>query len=151
MSVDHMNENNVTLKTLPVRLNTLKLSSVQLLSHARFFATPCTATRQASLSITNSWSLRKLASIELVMPSNHLILCHPPQTIKQLSLPYIKKIKTELKDTCRKQKTIKGNTSVLEKKIKIELLVNESSLLHNSRVLRRSNMKKSIKAIYIYV
>ena len=39
--------------------------------------TPCTAARQASLSITNSWSLLKLMSIESVMPSNHLILCHP--------------------------------------------------------------------------
>ena len=39
--------------------------------------TPWTAPRQASLSITNSWSLLKLISIELVMPSNHLILCHP--------------------------------------------------------------------------
>ena len=41
------------------------------------FATPWTATHQASLSITNSWSLLKLMSIELVMPSNHLILCYP--------------------------------------------------------------------------
>ena len=39
--------------------------------------TPCTATRQASLSIPTSWSLLKLMPIELVMPSNHLILCHP--------------------------------------------------------------------------
>ena len=41
------------------------------------FLTPRTAARQASLSITNSWSLLKLMSIESVMPSNHLILCHP--------------------------------------------------------------------------
>ena len=47
---------------------------VQLLSHVRLFATPWTAARQASLSITNSWSLLKLMSIALVMPSNHLIL-----------------------------------------------------------------------------
>ena len=51
--------------------------SVQLLSHVRLFATSWTAARQASLSITNSWSLLKLMSAELVMPSNHLILCHP--------------------------------------------------------------------------
>ena len=50
-------------------------SSVQLLSHVRLFATPWTAAPQASLSITNSQSLLKLTSIELVMPSNHLILC----------------------------------------------------------------------------
>ena len=48
---------------------------VQSLSHVRLFATPLSTARQASLSITNSWSLFKLMSIELVMPSNHLILC----------------------------------------------------------------------------
>ena len=51
------------------------LSSVQWLSCVWLFATPRTAARQSSLSITNSWSL--LRSIELLMPSNHLILCHP--------------------------------------------------------------------------
>ena len=50
-------------------------SSVQLLSHVWLFATPWTVARQASLSVTNSWSLLKLMSIELVMPSNHL--SHP--------------------------------------------------------------------------
>ena len=54
-----------------------RISSVQLLSRICFFATPWTAARQASLSITNSQSLLKLMSIELVMPQNHLILCHP--------------------------------------------------------------------------
>ena len=53
------------------------ISSVQLLSHLRLFATPWMAAREASLSITNSQSLLKLMSIELVMPSNHLILCQP--------------------------------------------------------------------------
>ena len=52
-------------------------SSVQSLSYVRLFATLWTAARQASLSITISWSLIKLMSIESVMPSNHLILCHP--------------------------------------------------------------------------
>ena len=51
--------------------------SVQSLSCVWLFATPWTAACQASLSITNSWSLLKLTSIELVMPSNHLILCCP--------------------------------------------------------------------------
>ena len=51
--------------------------SVQLLNCVQLFATPWTAARQASLSITNSWSLLKLMSIESVMPSNHLILCRP--------------------------------------------------------------------------
>ena len=52
-------------------------SSVHLLSHVQLFATPWTAACQAFLSITNSQSLLKLMSIESVMPSNHLILCHP--------------------------------------------------------------------------
>ena len=51
--------------------------SVQSLSHVWLFVTPWTAAREASLSITNSWSLLKLMSIELVMPSNSLILFHP--------------------------------------------------------------------------
>ena len=52
-------------------------SSVQSLSCVRLFATPWTAARQASLSITNSRTLLKLMLIVLVTPSNHLILCHP--------------------------------------------------------------------------
>ena len=48
-----------------------------MFSHAQLFETPWTAAHQASLSITNSQSLFKLMSIELVMPCNHLILCHP--------------------------------------------------------------------------
>ena len=55
----------------------VQFSSVQLLSHVRFFATLWTDAHQASLSITNSWRLLKLMSIESVMPFNHLILCHP--------------------------------------------------------------------------
>ena len=50
---------------------------VQSLSHVQLFVSPWTAARQASLSITNSQSLPKLTSFESVMPSNHLILCHP--------------------------------------------------------------------------
>ena len=52
-------------------------SSAQSLSRVRLFVTPWTAARQASLSITNPQSLLKLMSTELVMPSNHLILCRP--------------------------------------------------------------------------
>ena len=55
----------------------LSLRSVQSLSRVQPFVTPWTAAHQASLSITNSWSLLKLMSMELVMPSNHLILCRP--------------------------------------------------------------------------
>ena len=53
------------------------LSSVQSLSRVQLFATPWTAARQASLSITNSQSSLRFTSIESVMPSNHLILCRP--------------------------------------------------------------------------
>ena len=55
----------------------IQFSSVQPLSCVLLFATAWIAARQASLSITNSWSLSKLMSIESVMPSSHLILCHP--------------------------------------------------------------------------
>ena len=54
-----------------------RTSSVQSLSCVWLFATPWTAARQASPSISNSWSLLKLTSVESVMPSNHLILCRP--------------------------------------------------------------------------
>ena len=57
-------------------LNCLQIISVQSLSCFRLFVTPWTATRQASLSITNSRSLIKLMSIKSVMPSSHLLLCH---------------------------------------------------------------------------
>ena len=55
----------------------LQFSSVQSLSQVLLFSAPWIAAHQASLSITNSWSLLKLMSIELVMPSNHVILCRP--------------------------------------------------------------------------
>ena len=64
----------------PCSVNTkgsVQFSSVQSLSRVRFFATPWIAAHQASLSITNSWSLCKLMSLESVMPPSHLILCHP--------------------------------------------------------------------------
>ena len=58
-------------------LTLFKSSSVQPLRHVRLFAIPWTAARQALVSITNSQSLFQLMSIKSVMPSNHLILCHP--------------------------------------------------------------------------
>ena len=60
-----------------MNLGIVQFSSVQSLSRVQLFVTPWTAAHQASLSITNSWSLLKLMSIESVMPSNHLIFCHP--------------------------------------------------------------------------
>ena len=61
----------------PTEKLSIQFSSVQLLSRVQLFATLWTAAHQASLSISNSRSLLKLMSIELVMPSNHLILCCP--------------------------------------------------------------------------
>ena len=63
-------------KTSP-RDTSHQFSSIQSLSHVRLFAAPWTAACQTSLPITNSWNLLKLMSIKSVMPSNHLILCHP--------------------------------------------------------------------------
>ena len=67
------------LTTVPLgkSLDFSYFSSVQSLSRVQLFATPWTAARQASLSITNSQNLLKLMSIESVMPSNHLTLCPP--------------------------------------------------------------------------
>ena len=62
---------------LPLCPCATQFSSVQSLSHVRLFVIPWVAARQASLSITNSWSSLKFTSIESVMPSSHLILCRP--------------------------------------------------------------------------
>ena len=66
----------LTLPYLPGQVQP-QFSSVQSLSHVRLFASSWTAARQASLSITNSWSSPRLTSIESVMPSSYLILCRP--------------------------------------------------------------------------
>ena len=73
---------HLTLSPLPMSISLFSMSvspfsSVQLLSHVWLLVTPWIATHQASLSITNSRSSSKLLSIELVMPSSHLILCYP--------------------------------------------------------------------------
>ena len=64
-------------KGSPRILKWVQFSSIQSLSNVQLFVTPWTAAHQASLSITNSWSLLKFRSIESVMPSNHLILYCP--------------------------------------------------------------------------
>ena len=68
-----MNRNSVLI----IHISVTTLQSVQSLSRVWLFATPWTAARQASLSITSSWNLLKLMPIKSVMPSNHLILCRP--------------------------------------------------------------------------
>ena len=60
-----------------ISVSKIHISSIQLLSCVRLFVIPRAAAHQASLSITNSWSLLKLMSTELMMPTNHLILCRP--------------------------------------------------------------------------
>ena len=72
----------------------VQFSSVQSLSHVELFATPWTIACQASLSITNFQSLLKLKSIELVMQSNHLILCYPLLLLSSI-LPSIRVISNE--------------------------------------------------------
>ena len=72
-----------------------QFSSVHSLSRIRLFATPWTAAHQASLSITNSQNLLKLMSIELVMTSNHLILCHPLLLLPSV-IPSIRVFSNEL-------------------------------------------------------
>ena len=62
---------------LKIRNRVIFTQFSSVLSRVRLFATSWTAARQAPLSITNSWNLLKLISIESVMPSNHLIHCHP--------------------------------------------------------------------------
>ena len=66
----------IVLRVFEFHLFTYQFSSVQSFSHVWLFATPWIAAHQASLSITNSWSSLRLTSIESVMPSSHLILCH---------------------------------------------------------------------------
>ena len=66
----------IKIEAFPTPQDCVQFSSVQSLSHVQLFVTPWTAARQASPSITNSWSLLRLMSIESVMPSNHLICSH---------------------------------------------------------------------------
>ena len=76
-------EKRISFVNTNFRFNTVappylwRCDSVQSLNRVRLFATPWSAARQAPLSSTNSWSLLKLMSTELMMPSNHLILCYP--------------------------------------------------------------------------
>ena len=65
------------LRANQLTIHSVQFSSFQLLSHVQLFVTPWTAAGQASLSITNSQSLLKIMSLELVMPFSYLILCRP--------------------------------------------------------------------------
>ena len=70
-------ERKMEIKESTFLTSDYQIRSDQLLSRVRLFATPWIAARQVSLSITNSWSSLRLTSIESVIPSSHLILCHP--------------------------------------------------------------------------
>ena len=84
----------------PSTSRTSQFSSVQSVSHVRLFATPWTAACQAFLSITNSQSCLKLMFIKSVMPSNHLILCHP-LLLPPLIFPSIRVFSNESADHIR--------------------------------------------------
>ena len=100
-------------------IKSVQFSSVQLLSRTQCFATPWTAARQASLSITNSWSLLRLMSIESVMPSNHLILCRPLLLLPSI-FPNIRVFSNESVFHIRWPNNTLLNKSVKGKKIKKE-------------------------------
>ena len=76
-------DNPETTDSSPAGLSQVEFRSVQSLSRVQLFATPWTAARQVPLSITNSRSLLRRMSIEPVMPSNHLILCHTLLSLSQ--------------------------------------------------------------------
>ena len=84
-----------SLTHLPIKYNSPWVVVVQWLSHVQLFATPKTAACQASLSFTISQSLLKLMSIELVMPSNHFILCCPLLLLSSV-FPRIRVFSSEL-------------------------------------------------------
>ena len=79
MAVKHMKIYSTLfiIRETQIKATSHQSDSVQSLSHVRFFVTPWTAAHEASLSNTNFWSLLKLICSKSVMPSNHLILCHP--------------------------------------------------------------------------
>ena len=80
---------------LKLTISSVQFSSVQSLSRVRLFVIPWTIAHQASLSITNSWSLLKLTSIESVMPSSHLILRHPSVILLPSIFPNIRVFSNE--------------------------------------------------------
>ena len=75
--IQYMSLENFKYLKMRYHYTVIQFNSVQWLSHVWLIATPWTAACQASLSINNSWSLLKLMSNRLMMPSSHLILCHP--------------------------------------------------------------------------
>ena len=96
--------------------------SVQLLSRVRLFATPWTAARQASLSFTISRSLLSLMSIESVMPSNHLTLCHPLLLLPSILLSIRVCLMSQLFTSGGQSIVASASGSVLPKNIQADFL-----------------------------
>ena len=122
---------------------------VQLLSHVQLFVTSWTAAHQASLSFTNSWNLLKLMSIEPVMPSNDLILCHPLLILPSIS-PSIRVFSSELALHIRWQKYCSSSFSISPSKYSglvsfridwFDLLVAQGTL---KSLLLHHNLKASV-------
>ena len=97
-----------------------QFSSVQSLSRVGLFATPWTAIRQASLPITNSWSPPKPLSIELVMPSNHLILCRLLLLLPSI-FPSIRVFSLMLFESGGQSTGVSASTSVLPMNTRTDL------------------------------
>ena len=102
--------------TATVNTGILGISSVQSLSRVRLFVTPWTTAHQASLSITNSQSLPKPISIKLVMPSNHLILCHPLLLLPSI-FPSIRVFSSQLFASGGQSIGVSASISVLSMKL----------------------------------
>ena len=136
-------------------------SSVQfryLLSRVQLFATPWTAARQASLSITNSQSLLQLLSTESVMPSNHLILCHPLLLLPSI-FPSIRVFPVSQLFTSGAQSIgVSASTSVLPLNIQgwfplgwadlVSLLSKELSKVFSSTVVQRHQFFSALPSLW---
>ena len=126
-----------------------QFSSVQWFSCVRPFVTPWTAAHQASPSITNSWSLLNIMSIELVMPSNHLILCHPllllPSIYASRNQGKKKKNRTKPKVSGRKEiMKIRAKTNEIETRKPIEKINETNSwFFEKIKLTNISQMRKN--------
>ena len=103
-------------KTVSGRNTVLGISSVQSLSHVQLFVTPWIAARQASMSLTNSQSSLRLTSIESVMPSSHLILCHPLLLLPSI-FPSIRVFSSQLFASGGQSIGVSASISVLSMKL----------------------------------
>ena len=121
---------------------------VQSLSHVQLFVTPWTSARQASLSITNSWSLLKLKPIESVMPSSNLILCRPLLLLPSI-FPSIRVFSNELVLRIRWPKYWSFNVSISPSSGYsglISFMINGSDLLALQGILKNLLQHHSLKA-----